>query len=778
MATATQSAPSLLAEAHAMQESGCHLVCQRVDRSTPEGIPWTSAPAPCWDESRAWIAEEDRIAIYLGRSKRAVLDIDPRNGGAIPDGLPKTQTVRTGGGGWHFHFAFDSSTVDKQRTIISPGVELLAGNSIVPVVGSMHHSGNRYEWEPNATPDDVELAPLPNWLAEKLKQRAPRKPATPNGAVHRNRHAGDANQAYLLAGLAGECEKVRNATKRERNSTLYKSSCAVGELVSAGLSEDVSVSELTEAALDAGLEPREIPGTIRSGINRGKQNPRSIPERVRAAPAKREKRKGCGRPSLTVVSDNGHAPDAAMIAPSDDLEFRRSELCTDLAAARIFCNPDGVGAGSYVKHTPGLGWQFYDGTRWRLNDNGRVESMAASVGDWYRNEARRMVAERENDKLIKHVLAWARYCESERGVRAILKMSENALHAPIEDFDNDPHLVNCQNCTLDFSRLAPGAEIPSHRDHCSADMLTRLIKAGWYMEAKRTSWESFLARIQPNEAIRRFLKRAIGYSLLGLTVEQVFFIAWGGGANGKTTLLNTILHAFGSDYALQCDPRSFMQTRPDAIRNDLADLRGVRLVTAIETSDGNRLDESLVKAATGGESLRVRRLYQEAFSYRPQFKLWMATNHKPRIAGTDHAIWRRVLLIPFTVTISDADRDPKLAARLEAEAEGILAWAVEGAVEYLRDGLNPPDCVRAATREYRNEQDTVGQFIADACVVNPSVTSAKGELYIAYSAWCEGEGEKPVSKRRFGESLLARPEIDDGRSSDRKSRIWIGISKT
>jgi putative DNA primase/helicase len=208
-------------------------------------------------------------------------------------------------------------------------------------------------------------------------------------------------------------------------------------------------------------------------------------------------------------------------------------------------------------------------------------------------------------------------------------------------------------------------------------------------------------------------------------------------------------------------------------RNDLARLQGVRFVTAVESGDGHRLDESIIKSITGGDAVQARFLYREFFEFVPQFKLWMATNHPPRIRGTDHAIWRRVMLVPFAVTIPDDKRDPALQDRLLGEAEGILDWLVEGCVAYCKHGLDPPPPVRSATQAYRDSEDMVGQFLADRAVLAPNAQCAKKAMYADYTQWCERNGERPVSQRALSKVLQSHG-LDEYRGSG-GMRYWIGI---
>jgi putative DNA primase/helicase len=291
------------------------------------------------------------------------------------------------------------------------------------------------------------------------------------------------------------------------------------------------------------------------------------------------------------------------------------------------------------------------------------------------------------------------------------------------------------------------------------------------MGAPCDRWKAFMADIFPDVELRSFIQRAVGYSLLGLTSEQCFFLCYGHGANGKSVFLNTLLRLFG-DYAAQVASTTFMAQSGDRIRADLARLRGVRFVSAIETGDGKRLDEAMVKAATGGEAIVAEHKYQAPFQFTPEFTLWLATNHRPRIQGTDYGIWRRVRLIPFTVTIPPEKQDRDLEQKLLREAEGILSWAVEGACLYLRDGLQAPEAVRVAVETYRTAEDSIGRFLADCTATGPTLQVAKGDLSKAYTSWAEREGEAPLSGKRLG-LYIAERGFDEYRSG--AARFWLGL---
>jgi putative DNA primase/helicase len=220
-----------------------------------------------------------------------------------------------------------------------------------------------------------------------------------------------------------------------------------------------------------------------------------------------------------------------------------------------------------------------------------------------------------------------------------------------------------------------------------------------------------------------------------------------------------------------------MAKRAGGVPNDVARLKGARFVAASETEEGRRLAESLVKDLTGQDTISARFMRAEWFDFRPTHKLWLSTNHKPEIRGTDNAIWRRIRLVPWSVAIPPAERDRKLAEKLRAELPGVLAWAVRGCLAWQREGLQAPAEVRKATAGYRSEMDVLGDFLADRCFRGERLEVGKDDLYKAYQMWSEDAGERTETKRKFG-MLLKERGIEDGRNSERTKRIWKGIGLT
>jgi putative DNA primase/helicase len=246
----------------------------------------------------------------------------------------------------------------------------------------------------------------------------------------------------------------------------------------------------------------------------------------------------------------------------------------------------------------------------------------------------------------------------------------------------------------------------------------------------------------------------------------------GHGRNGKSRFLEA-LHALLGPYAKTADMRTFLVQERETVRNDLADLYGVRCVSASEVQEGRRFSEGLVKQLTGGDRIKARFLFQEYFEFLPQFKLFLACNHKPIIRGTDLAIWERIKLVPFTVTIPPEERDKELGTKLRAELEGILAWAVRGCLAWQEVGLATPAEVTQATQAYQAEMDVLGHFFEDCCLVSNGFRVKTGHLYEAYKHWCDRNRELALTPQGFGRQLTTRGFVQHKGTGG--TRYWLGI---
>jgi putative DNA primase/helicase len=310
------------------------------------------------------------------------------------------------------------------------------------------------------------------------------------------------------------------------------------------------------------------------------------------------------------------------------------------------------------------------------------------------------------------------------------------------------------------------------RGHNPDDLITRIANVDYDKNADCPAWKKFIMEIMNyNTDLIRFIQNAAGWAVTGDTSEQTMFILFGTGANGKSTFLNTIMNLLG-DYAIATPTETFMRKSGDQITNDTARLRGTRFVTTTEAEHGRRLSEPLIKQITGNDRMTARFLYGEFFNFTPTFKIWMATNHKPVIKGTDHGIWRRIKLIPFTTRIEEENQDKHLEEKLMREGSGILNWLIEGARRWCKEGLKTPNIIISATAEYRAEMDVIGNFIKERCVQKDGVSIKARELFKCYQDWCDDNNEHAVSERFFG-LRLKEMGFEQRRSND--GRNWQGV---
>lgn len=418
---------------------------------------------------------------------------------------------------------------------------------------------------------------------------------------------------------------------------------------------------------------------------------------------------------------------------------------TDLGNAERFVKRHGDDV-RYVR--PWRSWMVWDGTCWRRDETLEVERRAKDAVRAIWGEAADGSDKEERTAIAK----WAERSEGIGRVRAMVEaaMAETGIAITPAAFDTQPFSFVCANGTLD---LRTGDLTP----HCATDLLTKSSPITFDPGARCPTWETFLSRIfDRDQDLIAYVQRAVGYSLTGDTREQCLHVLHGVGQNGKSTFLEVLASVLG-DYAVQADFATFLDRQSnDGPRNDIARLAGARLVRSVEVGEGKRFNEPLIKVLTGDDIVAARFLYSEAFEFRPTFKLWLAANHKPVIRGADLGIWRRMRLVPFTVSIPDAEKDDTLRARLVAEAPGVLTWALAGCKEWLEYGLQPPAVVRAATLEYKTESDVIGAFLDDCCEVAAEFSAKAGDLYAAYRQWARQGGEHELSQTAFGRRIDER----------------------
>lgn len=420
---------------------------------------------------------------------------------------------------------------------------------------------------------------------------------------------------------------------------------------------------------------------------------------------------------------------------------------TDDANAALFLNIHGEN----VKFIPSWEkWLLWSGTHWRIDERMEIERLAADVP-----RSLYGLAANESDSQQRQWLAdLARRTESMSKRNAMLAASKHQVVVHHSELDQGHFLLNCTNGTLDL-------KTGNLRPHQRADLATHDIAIPYLPAATAPTWLAFLqSTFDGDNDLIQFVQKAVGYSMTGDGREQVLFICHGVGSNGKSVLLNT-LRKLLNKMALQAAPDLLMADRNRRHPTEQADLFAKRLVVCQETEQGRRFNESLLKQLTGGDGIRVRRMHEDFWEFNPTHKIWLSTNHKPEIRGTDYAIWRRIRLIPFNVTFHPQGegtpvKDPQMEAKLTAELPGILAWAVQGCLAWQRDGLQSPDAVRQATDSYRSDMDVLSAFLVDCCILKRGIRTKANDLFKAWQGWCEQSGEYAGNQRKFGQSLKER----------------------
>ncbi len=450
-------------------------------------------------------------------------------------------------------------------------------------------------------------------------------------------------------------------------------------------------------------------------------------------------------------------------APASSSEDERSPADdrNDLGNARRLVAEHG----DDLRFVPGLDWHAWDGRRWRRDDDGEVRRRMTQVVERMGHE---VLADRTlTGEERKRALAFVATSGNARRIAAAVELAaiESRVIARVETLDANPDFLTVANGTLDLrtARLRP---------HDRADLMTQAVDVAYEPEASCDRWQRFLSEVFAGDVeLIAFIQRWAGYCVTGHTREHKLAVLHGGGANGKSTLVEQLKAVTGKLAATAAFDTFTRSTSDRGPRNDLARLRGARLVVASESGQGRALDEAVVKEITGGDVIAARFLYGEHFEYRPQFKLMLVSNHRPHVDGGDDAIRRRVLLVPFEESFAGRE-DRQLGERLAAERGGILAWAVRGAVDWYRHGLQPPRRVLKATRDYLADEDVLGAYLGDCC--QPGGQAAVGEIRAAYEAWCARHGETPLSGKAFGQALARRPGIEARRNG--RGRFYDGVS--
>ena len=682
----------------------------------PYGDDWGSLATCEPDEIEAHISNNGitGIGVVLGRQTNGkslrLIDLEADTPAAqktleqaIRDYGVTTAAYTSGGKSPHYLFVYDGRLPGKAKIDVKggllDGVEVRLGGqdraaqSVLPP--SIHpDTGREYVWKDGCHPGQVGFAELPEDFITAICEAAGRKRS---------------QNSTMDDSLAARFARGAKAPEGGRNDALFKYACRRETQLGDQLErEEVQrefrqdIHERNQRQCDPPLAEDEVESIINSALEYWEKNEQDAPQ----------------RPKTCNLTDMGNGE--RLVA-----KYGRS-----------------------LRYSYAWGkWLVWDGRRWKIDDTGAVTRCCKNTVRAIHEEAAREL----DDNHRKAIAKWAQQSEKAERIQSMLKLAQSESGIPIlpNELDNHPWKFNCQNGTID---LKTGKLLA----HDRRDLITKVSPVVYNPEAKCPSWLSFLATVLDNDSeLITYIRRLLGYSLTGVVSEHLLPILHGSGANGKSTFLNTVDAAFGPDYAMTAPPDLLMAkgaTHP----TERADLFGKRFVATVESEEGRRMAESLVKSLTGGDAVRARRMREDYWEFEPSHTIWMATNHKPQIRGNDKGIWRRLKLIPFTVSIPESQQDKRLQEKLLAELPGILTWMVQGCLDWQKHGLGEPLTVQSATNEYRNEQDVVGQFIRERCVAGEQLEAKASEIYREYKDWCDESGERSLNQTRFGSTLSER----------------------
>lgn len=628
--------------------------------------------------------------------------------------------VKTPSGGYHCFVSCRSDVKNAVRPVEGIDVRTAKGYTLLPpsfVIEEQKGYEGWYSWQ--KTPWDavgslVALPEMPAWLIEAANKKGNGKSAT-------------------LTSL--------NLTEGSRNNELFRYACRLR-------------SEC--------MEHVEIEAALRS-VNQYRCTPPLSDKDIATIAAQASKYKP-GQASKAVETSAKEEPSIAVDPETGEIKsFPLTDAGNAERMAHMF--------GGELRYCAQWGkWLTWNGWKWEVSADGgaKVYQLALETVRAIQAEA---LQQTDPDRR-KALGAWGFKCEARNKLDAMVALCAKVKGIPVSthEIDSHNHVLNLRNGVYNLTKqkLFP---------HEKKLLLTRGIDIEYDENAACPTWQKFLTVVLgENPNLLKYVWKAVGYSLDGSCAEQCFFFVHGNsGNNGKSTFIETILSLFG-DYSKQTSTDTLMSKFGDpGISNDIARLKDARLVAAPETEDGKRLNEGLIKRLTGGDTITARFMHQEFFEFKPQFKVWMTGNHRPEIRGTDDAIWRRVKLIPFQVTVPKEDRDPYLKEKLLKELPGILKWALTGHAAWRKERLGDPEEIKSVVEEYRESQDPIGAFLLEC--TEPSLTERvkSSALYTAYQAWCKRSGEYSISLKRFGTSMRERGQG----SQDSGGNAWyVGINLT
>lgn len=688
------------------------------------------------DAVRGWWTRwpDANIGLHLAASGLVAIDADtykPDCGWLdfISDrDMPETLAQTSARGGEHY--IFRSTEGEEYPGKLCAGVEIKHKGYILLEPSTFADGVYRFQ-------NDAEPAPCPEWMPrKKLSERA-----APGGG---RRIIDESRREWAEAALHDELARVLAAGGGERNNALNRAAFSLAQIVAEGrLGENVVRERLVGAARSIGLDEDEALRTINSGFKAGLQQPRG--------PKEREARRQEPKPGRQESS----APPFAVGGDDDDIDLSHDALALDLGRRSWDQNAKYVA--TWAK------WLFWDNARWAIDDRldhmTRIRAYQRTRADELLTWAERKGAEidaRDGDGKGDKIRAWAkdqaimlRNKGTVAAVEAMARSNKESV-ALSKDFDGDLMILGTPGGVVD---LRTGDLRPARRE----DMVTKQVSVEPAAKGAGTPiWTGFLNDVfEGDQEIIGFMQRAAGYALTGLTTEHKLIFLYGTGRNGKSTFLDALQWLWG-DYARRAAAATFLYSTTERHPTDIAGLQGARLVVGSELPKGKTWDESVIKDLTGGDRMTARFMRGDFFDFDPQLTLMIAGNNMPSFRGVDEAIRARVVLVPFTVTIPPEKRDKNLPEKLKMEGPAILRWAIEGALEWRRRGLDVPAKITAASEAYFDDEDTLGQFLADETVRDGAQFTTTADMHQRFVQWCQRQGLQDWTRRTLTKELKSR----------------------
>jgi putative DNA primase/helicase len=468
---------------------------------------------------------------------------------------------------------------------------------------------------------------------------------------------------------------------------------------------------------------------------------------------------------LDALIERGVTGMAALVYLYRLLKFSTfDEHLTDLGNARRLIAIHGQGC----LHCAGLGWMVWDGRRWERDSTGEVQRRAKEIAPTWASDAEIVlgtvqfaVGDEERAAIVDRtarLMAWSKTCESARTLRAVIEVASTEPGIPIavDVFDPNPWLFNAQNGTVD---LRTGELRPHRRE----DLLRAICPVPYDPAARLPEWEDFLDHVTGGDNdLKHYIQKLVGYSITGLTVEELLLALVGPAGSGKSTFIKAITKTFGRDYVMTTNFDLFIKKRSagSGPSPELARLAGARMVLSIEVDDGRELAEGLLKTVTGGDTITARFCYMNDFEFDPRFALWLVANDLPTTDADDSGMWRRLRVVPFLHPVPSEEQDPAVKMLLtnpSIAGPAILAWAVSGCLMWQREGLGVPPAVEQATEDHKSSMDTLAAFLEECCDLGPDLQVISANLYCAYNTWAVSNGEFPIlTNIAFGRKLAKK----------------------